>query len=127
MDDPEGNDDVFCPILWQVNGGEFTQKGKPIFRGDPIRGKCRNPGDCDRCGYMQQALLSLATQGVNSLWICPGCVSEIRNRAADCGVTYKFPGFFAEGYCQRPDCEREGDDKFSIVLQLITVAGPIIP
>ena len=127
MDDPDINDDAFCPILWQANGGLFNKKGRPIFNGDGIEGNCRNPGDCAYCKYMQASLLSLSDQGIASLWVCPACVSEIRESARENNITYRFPGFYTEGFCQRPLCSRVGDDKLSIVLQLITVFGPTIP
>lgn len=121
MDEPEQNDDVFCPILWQANGGKFKSNGAPLFEGDIIRGRCRDPGDCDRCHYMQGVLTFLTSQGITSLWICPECVSQIRESARELGVAYRFPGFYTEGFCQRPSCNREGDAKYSSVLQLLTM------
>lgn len=127
MDEPDPNDEVFCPILWQANGGKIRLDGSLIFEGDPIRGRCRQPGDCDRCSYMQNSLMAIAGQGVTSLWICPSCVGQIRIIASELGIETKLPGFYAEGLCQRSNCYRNGDDRYSPLLQLLTVFGTVIP
>ena len=127
MDEPEPNDEEFCPILWQANGGTFRPNGSIIFTGDMIQGRCRNPGDCDRCEFMQRSLTTLASQGVTSLWICPSCVGQIRPIARELGLQTKFPGFYTEGYCQRPQCHKEGEERYSPILQLLTVLGTTIP
>lgn len=128
MDEP---DDAFCPLLWQANGGRLNQKGQPIFDGDPVRGRCHEPGDCHRCELMQNVIFNLVSQGVISLWICPSCVGVVHDEAEEQGINIKMPGFYTEGLCQRPKCYR-GEDvgdnrRFSSVLQLLTVFGSTIP
>jgi len=127
MDEPDPNDEEFCPILWQANGGKVRDNGSPIFDGDLVRGRCREPGDCDHCTFMRHSLMAIASQGVTSLWICPSCVGQISNSARELGLEVKLPGFYSEGFCQRPQCHRNGDERYSIVLQLLTVIGTTIP
>jgi predicted nucleic acid-binding Zn ribbon protein len=131
MEEAEVNDDAFCILLWQANGGVVREDGTPVFDGEPVRGRCLNPGDCDRCGIMQSALANLAANGVISLWICPDCVSRIRESAQEMGVVTKFPGFYTEGSCQRPQCERAKEygevGRYSTLLQLLTILGATIP
>lgn len=128
MDEP---DDAFCQLLWQANGGRLNQDGQPIFDGNPVRGRCHEPGDCDRCELMQGVLANLATQGIVSLWICPSCAGVVYDEAEELGIHVRLPGFFKEGMCQRPKCHRGeqwGDQgRYSSVLQLLTVFGTTIP
>lgn len=126
MDEPEPNDEEFCLILWQANGGKIKANGSPIFNEEPVRGRCREPGDCDRCEYMQRSLIELTSQGVTSLWICPSCAGQVRKAAGELNLYAKLPGFYTEGVCQRPQCHRN-DDRYSAILQLLTVLGSDIP
>lgn len=119
-----GSSEAFCPLLWEANGGNVTEDGKPSHTNWPVRGKCKEP-DCGRCELMQNILVNLAANGISSLWICPACVGVVRKEAEEIGVIIKLPGFFADGLCQRPKCHRV--DRFSEILQLLTVIGPTIP
>lgn len=127
MDEPDPNDEAFCPILWQANGGVIGPNGSISHTDGPIRGRCRNPGDCDRCTYMQQSLVTLTSQGVTSLWICSSCAGQVRNLARDLNIETRLPGFFTEGFCQRPQCHKVGEARYSSILQLLTVFGTVIP
>lgn len=125
--EPEPNDEAFCVLLWQANGGNVTEDGEPSATYEPVRGRCQQPGDCNRCVLMQSTLLSLAHQGVTSLWICPACASSIRKDAEELGISVKLPGYYAEGPCQRPNCSRGSQWGDSPILELLTVIGTVIP
>lgn len=127
MDEPDAE---FCPLLWQANGGLLDHKGWPIVGDDPVRGRCFEPGDCDRCELMQGVLSNLAAQGITSLWICPSCVGVVCREAKETGINIRLPGFYSEGPCQRPKCHRaeQGEhNRYSAILQLLTVFNTTIP
>lgn len=130
MEEPDPNDEAFCPVLWQANGGKLRKDGSPIYTNEFIVGNCREPGDCDTCNLMQGVLANLASQGVTCLWICPACAGHVHDSAKTHGIEMKMPGFYTEGLCQRPQCHRGevgNEARYSSLLQLITVFGTQIP
>jgi len=125
---------AFCPILWEANHGRTNKDGTPLFEsGLLIQGVCESPQDCDRCGLLQNARTQMYGQNVTTLWVCPDCSGESMKRAKADDVAASLPGYFTEGYCQHPQCARPNGDqsdqeaRYSILLQLLTVAGATIP
>ena len=124
----------FCPILWQANGGQITEDGRPALeQGELIRGYCTKPYDCFECSLMQNALANLPSMGVTAIWVCPACAGDAIKSAKSKNLEVSLPGYFTEGYCQRVDCQRptqsrDGDaSRYSVLLQLLTVKGTIMP
>ncbi len=133
-EEEEVNDEAFCLLLWQRNGGKVSPTGRVYLDTDQefVRGRCTNPADCFQCGVMQEALAKITAQGIHHIWVCPNCASVVSKEVKEGAVSAKLPGYFTEGYCQRPSCERAADDpdpeaRKSILLQLLTFEGDSIP
>jgi len=115
---------AFCPLLWQDNKGPVDERNNPLIQeSQGIRGNCTKPYDCATCPVMQRTLTAL--QGEIGLWVCPDCASKIPAVARHYQIKIEFAGYYMEGYCQRPSCEREG--RYSPLLQLLLVVGDAIP
>lgn len=82
-----------------------------------VRGACTRAYDCDTCSLMQEELAKLPVN--DSWWICPDCTSRVKSRSRGRGAHLTLPGFYTEGYCQNPNCQREGDEKYTGFLQLV--------
>lgn len=122
----EGSVNVFsfCPLLWQANGGPVDDRGNPIIElGNGTRGNCTKPHDCATCPVMGATLSAM--QGQIWSWICPDCASKVREPAQHYGISIELAGYYTEGHCQRPSCERDG--QHSPILQLLLVVGDAIP
>lgn len=115
--DGDGVQQAFCILLWRANGGAVDANGKPQFKSDPVRGICTRAYDCSTCGLMQQELRF--QKPFESWWVCPSCASTLKSRRDAKGEHLQLLGFYTEGECQSPACTREGEYKFSILLQLV--------
>lgn len=132
----ETNDKAFCPLLWQANGGPVREDGLPVFgNGQPIKGNCDHPQDCFRCNVMDACVNAANLNGVTTIWVCPDCCSEALKQSKKLGILTRLPGYYTEGWCQRPQCgraaraapEKQNEARFSPLLQLMTVVGSEIP
>ena len=115
---------AFCPLLWQSNKGPVDDLGNPIIEeGQGTRGNCTKPYDCGTCPIMQATLSALS--GEVGLWICPDCAPKTKKAAEFYEIEIEFGGYYMEGLCQRPNCERA--ERYSPLLQLLLVVGNSIP
>lgn len=78
---------------------------------------CTATFDCDQCELLQAELVYHAPETV--WWCCPSCISQLKSRTKGRGVHLHLPGFYTEGRCQNPNCGRDEEDRYSILLQLI--------
>ena len=74
---------AFCPLLFSANGGEFDQKGRPIFRQLQearkfIRGKCDEAYDCGECELLVRWCNERAAEGFHIGWECVHCLKETK-------------------------------------------------
>lgn len=109
---------AFCPLLWRANGGAFNADGTPRHSEQseyPIRGLCTRAYDCDSCELMMEELTYHAPYTV--WWCCPDCISDLKKKSAGRGLHLSLPGFYTEGTCWNPSCQREG--RYSVLLQLV--------
>lgn len=126
----EVNEGAFCPLLWVRNGGRLGPRGRVLWE-ENISGRCPDPVDCYKCGVMQEALANLSAQGMNHAWICPQCVTDVSLEIKENALNASLAGYFSEGYCQRPHCQRAAEDpeepelRHSIIVQLLTFEGDI--
>ena len=96
-------------------------------QGRSIRGYCSRPWDCYTCPLFQEEVSYETSIGTTALWVCPDCASDVIKEARANGKKAKLPGFYGEGYCQRPECQRplHASDpaaaRYSIMLQIVTI------
>jgi hypothetical protein len=104
----EGKKEAFCPLLYYAGGGRFTSGGRPqLTDGEYRRGVCTRPYDCDTCIYMQHQVSYFPKEEIT--WICPSCISTVVDWANQHGVHIEMWGFYSEGYCEYPGCQRPED------------------
>ena len=74
---------------------------------------------------MQYALQELARAGEMAVWICPDCMVKAMQSARDLRIKAELMGYYQEGQCQRPSCDRAPG--YSPILQLLAVVGTVMP
>lgn len=126
--DGEGNKESFCLLLWRSNGGRVTDDLRIARQGFNLegeipqysRGYCTKPYDCYSCDILQEEIHKHPPGSV--IWLCIDCVKQETQRCKEAERPFHLPGFYTEGHCQSPECERpagpEGLIRYSRFLQL---------
>jgi hypothetical protein len=99
---------AFCPILFAVNGGRFTDKGLPIFQekdedGYSPRGKCDRAFDCGVCPHLTAWVNQFAVAGWSVGWECNACLKNTAKSDAEERLDRLLPGYYQSG--RDPDDE----------------------
>lgn len=103
----EGPKEAFCPLLHRAGEGAvmvITDDEGNYLEKRFVRGLCTKVIDCDSCQYMQNEVAQHPAEDV--CWVCPTCIDIVFKWAKGHGVPIDVPGFYSEGYCQFPWCER---------------------
>lgn len=117
---------AFCPLLWQANKGPVDEEGNPIISdGRGTRGNCTKPYDCANCPVMKATLEAMP--GDTAVWICQDCVTKSRPAAEYYRIEIELLSYYMEGHCQRYNCDRAEEDRWSPLLQLLVVTGSDVP
>jgi hypothetical protein len=132
MSQPDMGPGTWCPIRFQVNGGQLDENYRPVYRqeywdlsaqycGPPAT--CFKAVDCGSCVQLQVAVQCALRPDELALWLCAGCANELEHaRNFVPSERIWFVKVYHEGYCQSPHCigHRSGEgQKYSIVLQLV--------
>jgi hypothetical protein len=89
---------AFCPILFESNGGGFTDSGLPILyddsdEGQQRRGRCDVAYDCGVCSLLH-AWVERASQTWLIGWECDHCLKSTQKED---GKKRWLPGFYQSG------------------------------
>lgn len=126
MSNEAGKKEAFCPLLFEAGHGgraDLIDDDGNYVGQRHVRGLCTEPIDCNSCVFMQHEISYHHPDTVT--WVCPTCIGPIFKWAKKNNVQIHAPGFYSEGYCEYPWCERPGDGtpemppKFSLMRQVV--------
>jgi len=95
---------AFCPIYFEANGGQYTDKGTPIFK-EGLRGVCSDAFDCRDCPLMIR-WSKLRELHYRIGWECDKCLKDTFREDKKHKITRWLPAFYHSGICTQCGYQR---------------------
>ena len=116
---------AFCPILFGKNGGQFDDKGLPVFatrQDKAVRGRCDEAFDCGTCPFLSEWVAVQVNNGWSVGWECQGCLKGSKKLDEVAGIKRILPGYYQAGRKPYPP-DHQDHDTDRPALEGCTVCG----